>query len=211
MKTKLRKGFKNIQFFLKNLIPSKALLLALSLLIIPPVEAEESAHEHGVGRILIAFEGYDIEIELRVPGADAVGFEYAASSEEEKRAVTMAAKALRDVNRIIKLSSEAMCSAEEVEVVSGLMADEEEESSQGREHKGNAQKDEEHEGHAGVDVHAEFIAHYHFHCEQPSEVTSAEIGFFKVFPSARELEAEWITPRGQGAAKLTAKSSNLTF
>ncbi|MBD23985.1 MAG: hypothetical protein CMG46_03135 [Candidatus Marinimicrobia bacterium] len=192
--------------FSRNMFFYSALTLSPSLLIAQMVEAAEPAHEHGVGRILIASEGKDVEIELSIPGADAVGFEHTASSEDEKMAVAAAAKALRDVDRIITLSSEAMCRAEEIEVVSGLMDDEKLESNQSHEHE------HEHEHENSIEeVHSEFIAHYHFHCEQPSKMTSAEIGFFNVFPSAHELEAEWITPRGQGAAELTAKSPNLAF
>ena len=61
------------------------------------------------------------------------------------------------------------------------------------------------------EIHSEFIAHYHFHCDNLKKLIGAEIGFFTVFPSAHELEAKWITPKGQGAAELTAKSSRLSF
>ena len=61
------------------------------------------------------------------------------------------------------------------------------------------------------EIHAEFIAHYHFHCDNPKKLNGAKLGFFKTFPSAHELEVKWITPRGQGAAELTAKSPNFTF
>ena len=191
--------------------PLQTQVLSTLLLIIPlflalPAGAAEPAHEHGIARISIAVEGHEIEIEMIVAGADAVGFEHTASSDSEKQAVVKAAKVLRDVNRIITLSPEADCRAEEVEVISGLMEDRNESSNQNHDHQHKAKNKD---GHA--EVHSEFIAHYHFHCEFPSKLTQANVGFFKMFPSAHELEARWITPRGQGTSKLTATSPSLTF
>ena len=191
--------------------PLQTQVLSTLSLIIPlflalPAGATEPAHEHGVARISIAVEGHEIEIEMIVAGADAVGFEHTASSDREKQAVVKAAKVLRDVNRIITLSPEADCRVEDVEVISGLMEDRNESSNQNHDHQN---KGKNNNGHA--EVHSEFIAHYHFHCEFPSKLTQANVGFFKMFPSAHELEARWITPRGQGTSKLTATSPSLTF
>ena len=178
------------------------LTLILPLLIPTQVKAADSAHEHGVARIFIAVEGHKIEIEMIVAGADAVGFEHAASSDNEKQKVAIAASSLRDVNRLITLSPKADCRAKEVEVTSGLMEDNKENSSQKHDHH--------HKG-GHKEVHSEFIAHYHFHCEFPSKLTEAKFGFFKMFPSAHELEAKWITPQGQGTSTLTAEAPSLTF
>jgi hypothetical protein len=189
----LRKNVTNLSFIL-------ILTLAAS------AEAAEPVHEHGVGHINITVEKKDVEIELTVPGADAVGFEHAASSDKEKKAVSKADKALRNVTRIIKLSSDAECRVEEVEVSSGLLGDSKETSSSPHKHKAESKNEDK-----GIEVHAEFTAHYHFHCEYPANLRGAQVGFFSMFPSAHELEAKWITPQGQGAAELTAKSSNLIF
>jgi len=191
--------------------PLQTQVLSTLSLIIPlflalPAGATEPAHEHGVARISIAVEGHEIEIEMIVAGADAVGFEHTASSDREKQAVVKAAKVLRDVNRIVTLSPEADCRVEDVEVISGLMEDRNESSNQNHDHQN---KGKNNNGHA--EVHSEFIANYHFHCEFPSKLTQANVGFFKMFPSAHELEARWITPRGQGTSKLTATSPSLTF
>ena len=131
------------------------LSLVISLFLTLPAWAAEPAHEHGVARISIAIEGHEIEIEMIVAGADAVGFEHTASSDNEKQAVAKAAKALRDVNRIITLSPAADCRAEEIEVNSGLMEDRNESSDQSHDHQNKAKNKD---GYA--EVHSEFIAHY---------------------------------------------------
>ena len=53
-------------------------------------------NQHGHGTVNIAVEGTDLWIELEAPGADIVGFEHEASSEEDKAAVARAEKQLSD-------------------------------------------------------------------------------------------------------------------
>ena len=179
-----------------------------------PLQASERAHEHGVGTLSIAVEGNEVEIELNVPGSDVVGFEHVPTSESERQEVMKGVKTLRAVNGIINLSSEANCRVEEIEVSSGLMEDQKDDHGDSHKHKHEAKDHDDHkEGDKDneKEVHAEFIAHYHFHCDNPKKLTGADVNFFKTFPSAHELEVKWITPRGQGAAELTAKSPKFTF
>lgn len=183
---------------LRYLNGASSTLAIFLFLITLPAYSSERAHEHGVGSLSIAVEGNEVEIELIVPGSDVVGFEHLPSSESERQAVIMGAKTLRDDSRIVILSPKAGCRIEDVEISSGLM------KNQKDEHK--AEHKDEHK-----EVHAEFIAHYHFHCDHPEKLTGAKVGFFKVFPTARELEVKWITPAGQGAAELTGDSPSLKF
>ena len=141
-----------------------------------------------------------------MPGSDVVGFEHLPSSESEHQVVIAGAETLRDVNGIVNLSSEAKCQVENVEVTSGLMEDKKDKHGDGHKHKHVAKEKDDHK-----EGHAEFVAHYHFHCDNPKKLTSATLGFFRAFPSAHELKAKWITPGGQGAAELTANSPSLKF
>src|SRR3990172_13326550 len=60
-----------------------------------PARAEEAkrelgAHEHGHGTLNIAIENARVSMELEAPGMDIVGFEYAASTDDQKAAVAKA-------------------------------------------------------------------------------------------------------------------------
>ncbi|MEE2698828.1 MAG: DUF2796 domain-containing protein [Pseudomonadota bacterium] len=174
------------------------------------LDASETAHEHGVGQLYIAIEGHDVEIELTIPGSDVVGFEHRPSTEDQRKAVITGVKTLRNVNKIVNLNTVAKCHIEDVKVTSGLLEDQKDDIG----HSGNHNHKHKHETKNSVDhkeVHSEFIAHYHFHCEHPKLLSTVQLGFFKVFPSAHELEAKWITPKGQGASELTPSSPNLNF
>tara|TARA_B100002051_G_scaffold266295_1_gene293290 strand:- start:642 stop:1289 length:648 start_codon:yes stop_codon:yes gene_type:complete len=203
------------------LIPITALagFLATSL------QASERAHEHGVGQLSIAIEGNEVEIELVVPGADAVGFEHAARTDSERKAVVAATEKLKEAKRLIRLTSGAHCHLEKTEVASALLDGDKdghdhahdhkhkhEKHAKQDEHKHNEHKEhKEHDKHADGEIHSEFTAHYHFHCDHPEKLTGADVEFFKVFPSAHELVARWITSKGQGITELTAKATRLKF
>ena len=79
-------------------------------------------------------------------------------------------------------------------------------------HKEHAHdKEHSHDKEHGCE-HSEFRAHYHFECAAPEALSHVDVaGYFEAFPNARELEANTITDKGQGAAELTAANPRLTF
>lgn len=195
-------------------------MLALAVFLATSLQASEPAHEHGVGQLSIAIEGNEVEIELVVPGADAVGFEHAARTDSERKAVVAAAEKLKEAKRLIRLTSGAHCHVEKTEVASALLDSDKDEHDHAHDHKHekHAKQDEhkhnehkEHDKHPDGEIHSEFTAHYHFHCDHPEKLTGADVEFFKVFPSAHELVARWITSKGQGVTELTAKATRLKF
>jgi len=180
--------------------------------------AAEGAHEHGVGRLDIAVEGDEVELELTVPGADAVGFEHAPSTDADRHAVEEAKKKFADGPRLFLFPSAAGCRFEEAEVHAAQLDDDHDDHGEKHEHeKHEHEKHDEKDEHAHEDdegkggEHAEFRAHYHVHCENLSKLTHIDAAFFTQFPTAHELEVRWITPRGQGSAELTAKATRITF
>ena len=89
-------------------------LLMLSTVAATPILAEEArqldAHEHGVGQLNIAFEGSTIAMELHAPGADIVGFEYQAESDEDLASIDAALAVLAKPLDLFVLPDAAGCS-----------------------------------------------------------------------------------------------------
>ncbi|EET48034.1 DUF2796 domain-containing protein [Thalassobium sp. R2A62] len=89
-------------------------LLMLSTVAATPILAEETrqldAHEHGVGQLNIAFEGSTIAMELHAPGADIVGFEYQAESDEDLASIDAALAVLAKPLDLFVLPDAAGCS-----------------------------------------------------------------------------------------------------
>ena len=194
--------------------------MTLAVFLTTSLQASERPHEHGVGQLSIAIEGNEVEIELVVPGADAVGFEHAARTDSERKAIVAAAEKLKEAKRLIRLTSGAHCRVEKTEVGSALLESDKDEHDHGHDHKHekHAKQNEhkhnehkEHDKHADGEIHSEFTAYYHFHCDHPEKLTGAQVEFFKAFPSAHELVARWITAKGQGVTELTAKATRLKF
>lgn len=190
---------------------------ALFILAATGAAAEEprqlDAHEHGVGKLDIAFDGDRIAMDFHAPGADIVGFEYAATSGEDRAAIDAAVATLARPLDLFALPAAAGCS-----VVKASASLESEEGHDIEEHKDHAEhkedddheehaeeghEDEDHAGHeedhAGAASHTEFRAEYMLTCADPAHATLITFAYFNSFPNALELEVQVITDRGATA------------
>jgi hypothetical protein len=191
-----------------------ASLIALTTLISSPVFAQETrqldSHEHGVGQLDIAFYGSQVAMELHAPGADIVGFEYAAESDVDIASVDAALLVLAQPLDLFVVPDAAQCS-----VVEARAELERKDAHDGEDHEGHEEEghddhgDEDHEGHEGEyhadDDHADESGHTEFHAEyllECGDVTAlSEISFayFTAFPNALEVEVQVISDSGATA------------
>lgn len=160
--------------------------LAASALTAGPTLAEEArqldAHEHGVGQLDIAFEGQHIAMELHAPGADIVGFEYAAESAEDRAAVDAAVATLARPLDLFVLPQAAGCSV--VQASAGLESEDE--------HEDHAEE----AGHTDEPGHTEFHAEYLLTCADPAAASEISFAYFDAFPNALEVEVQVISDTG---------------
>ena len=149
---------------MKNIILLKVIilfyLLSSSFLIAHSTKKKKSlkSHEHGVGVLNIAQEGNILLFEFEIPGADIVGFEYVAESNDDKKKVENALKILSNHKNMIVLPASAECSniKNEVKVIN--------------------------EG-----KHSEFIANYKLACNQLDSLKRVYIKYFKNFELSKKL------------------------
>ena len=177
-------------------------LLTLTALIAAPSFAEEvrqaESHEHGVGQLDIAFEGTTIAMELHAPGADIVGFEYAATSEEDHDAIDAAVVVLSKPLDLFGLPAVAGC-----KVISASAELEGDEGHHDEHHDDD--KEEDHADHSDDDEgegHAEFHAEYVFECSNLSAVTEIKFPYFEAFPNAKEIELQVVSEKGASAFEI---------
>lgn len=181
---------------------------ALVVLLANAATAEESrqldSHEHGVGQLDIAFDGGQIAMVLHAPGADIVGFEYAAESGEDRAKVDAAVASLARPLDLFSLPAAAGCNVVQASAsLESETAEEEhghedheaheEEAHDHVEHAEDVHKDEEHAEEAG---HTEFHAEYLLNCADPAQATLITFAYFDTFPNAQELEVQVISDRG---------------
>lgn len=198
------------------------LLLAVNA---APALAEDTrqldAHEHGVGALNIAIDGTTIAMEFHAPGADIVGFEYAAESEADRAAVDAAVATLARPLDLFVLPAAAACSV--------TQASAELESEQAHDdhdhHDHDAHKDhDDHAEHSGHEDHAEhsdhaehaeeaghseFHAEYTLTCADPTALTEISFAYFDTFENARELEVQVIAGSGAQAFEVERDAPKL--
>ena len=164
------------------------------------VLAEESRqvdkHEHGVGELNIAIDGSLAEFEFMLPGADIVGFEYEAKSDEDLAKIENALLVLENYENLFALTKNSKCVLADLDYhLSGEEHDE---------HADEEHADEEHEEHADEESHTEFYAKYSFKCDNIKQLDKVEFSYFKTFPNSSELEVQFVSDIGSNAFEVEA-------
>ncbi|SNS93317.1 DUF2796 domain-containing protein [Tropicimonas sediminicola] len=179
------------------------LLIAGALICAAPTaiaqQRQLDAHEHGAGTLDLARSGNILEFELRAPGADIVGFEHAATSEEDKMAVAAAIEMLSKPETILALSDAAGCEPQEATAILVAMSDEHEDEAGMLEHDEHDEHDDHEEAAAG---HTEFHAHAIYTCSNPEALDRIDLPYFGHFPNARELEVQAVSDKGGFGAEV---------
>jgi hypothetical protein len=178
--------------------------IAILASISTPVALAQSAHVHGEGRVNIAIEGDRLFLQLESPGADIVGFEHAAHSEQEKNAVAKALAQLGDPLQVMRFDPAAEC---EVQQASARIEGSEKHKGH-EEHEGHEGHDD-HKEHGGNETHGSFVAEYEFACDDIDALRFIEFLYFDLFANAQSLEIVLIDDSGQRRLEITRGSPEL--
>ena len=182
------------------------LAVAATALAVPAIAQdtrEMDAHVHGVSTVEIAVEHGKVEIKIISPGMDIVGFEYEASSAEDKDAVESAIRTMLSPENIVLLPEAAECRLTEVLVqLHGGDLDHDD---------ADAHTDDDHDEPAEAGRHSAFHVSYAFACEHELELTTITFPFFDQFESAQEIEAQYLTEAGSGQAEVGRSAPELTL
>lgn len=199
-------------------------------------QRELNAHEHGVGELNIAIDGATVGIELHAPGADIVGFEYAAETAEDRAAIDDAVAVLAKPMALFVLPDAAACSV--VQASAGLELEDthhDHEDHAEHDHEEHAEHDEhdhkehaehdahdkhdheehaehdahDHDDHADEASHSEFHAAYTLNCAAPEAITAIDFVYFDTFENARELEVQIVSGSGAQAFEVTRDAPRL--
>jgi hypothetical protein len=158
------------------------------------------AHEHGVGQLDIAFDGQQVAMELHAPGADIVGFEYAAETAEDRAAVDAAVASLAGPLSLFVLPEGAGCSV--VQAAAELESEDDHDDHDEAGHEDHDEADHDNHDEAGHDDHENEAGHTEFHaeylltCADPSAITEITFAYFDSFPNALEVEVQIISDTG---------------
>ena len=212
--------------------PLIPLLLTTSLTL--PVWAQQTAHVHGIAELNLAIDGDELEIEFVSPADSIVGFEYAPSTDAERKAVADAIAKLRNPENLFDIPASAGCKLHEVEVERHAEGDHDDHDDHKDEHDHDDHDDhkDEHDhddhddhkdkhehddhddhkdehnhddhGHDEAKTHSEFHAHYHFDCANPG-IETIGLRLFETWPEIETVRVQALTPAGQTGGNIEAK------
>ena len=197
----------------------KTLTYIIFFIIASPVFSEDArqlnAHEHGIGALNIAIEAPLVVMEFHAPGADIVGFEYAAKSDADLAAISAALKTLEAPLDLFVLPKAARCAVQSVQVELESDADHgaNEEDHQGHDdehdHKHEDHNDHDEEKHAASSGHTEFHAEYSLICSNIEALTQIDFAYFEVFPNSKQVALQLISQSGARAFDIKSGAPRL--
>lgn len=143
---------------------------------------EHGAHEHGAATLAVAVGTEGLEIMLESPAANIVGFEHAATTDEDKQKLADAVKKLEAGAELFSVNTEAGCTLKSAEVISALL--------------GNTAE-------TAGEAHNDMDVTWSFACTQPAELKEVAVKLFAAFPDGfQHIKAEWVTEKGASALEL---------
>lgn len=143
---------------------------------------EHGAHEHGAATLAVAVGTAGLEIMLESPAANIVGFEHAATTDEDKQKLADAVKKLEAGAELFSVNTEAGCTLKSAEVISALL--------------GNTAE-------TAGEAHNDMDVTWSFACTQPAELKEVAVKLFTAFPDGfQHIKAEWVTEKGASALEL---------
>jgi len=176
------------------------LMVALSFTMPVHAVAEHEAHVHGTAELALAMEGNGLELMLRSPAINLVGFEHRATTPEQLQAVARTEMVLGNPDAMFILEG-GNCALEAAEVdVSEVIRS-----------RGN-QASSDHDSHEMYEketAHINITAHYRYTCIDVSDLKSLRLRSGKMPFSVEEIRVMWVSDRGQGAAVLDAKTQQI--
>ncbi len=159
--------------------------------------ASLDAHAHGAAHLDAVLEGRTLELALRSPAANLLGFEHAPRSAEEKARVSVARAQLQQPAALFGLG-ETGCAMTEQKLESPLF----EAASHSHAHRHGQDNDQ----------HSDIHAHYRFDCAGPDALQRLDLSaLFRQFPAIETIQVQLIGPNGQRGVELSAGEPRLNF
>lgn len=207
---------------MKHPLPLLAILATMPAATSSAETRQLDAHEHGVAALNIAIEAQTVAMALIAPGADIVGFEYTAESDEDRATITSAIETLSAPLELFALPEAAGCTVLEARATLAGAGGHDEHEDEGHDqhveqdehddqhHDEHADQDEHGDEHA-EDNHNEFHGDYTLSCDNPDALNSITFAYFDAFPNAQEVDVQIIAASGAVAFEVVRDSPELTL
>jgi len=159
------------------------------------------AHEHGVAELDVAFESERLDLELRSPAINLLGFEHAPAGEPDERRIAAVSGDLQQPQRLFGIPAQAGCAVSEQEIDSSLLGS----NHAGYKREGTSRA-------ADDNGHSDILARYRLLCTEPTKLTQLDLSaLFAGYPGLERVRVQLIGPGGQRAAELGLRAATLEF
>jgi len=174
------------------------LIAALSVTFaLAPAMAHE-AHTHGIGKLDVAIEGATLSLHLDTPLANLVGFEHAARSDKDKKALRQMVAALNNAEALFVTTPAAECHVISTKLKSSVLDEMEAKST--RKKTGQPKN-----------AHADMDADYAFNCTHPEQLNDIDVKLFSTFGRFHQIDVQVVTPKRQSSRKLLPNRSRISW
>ncbi|MFT7430471.1 MAG: hypothetical protein ACI971_000923 [Colwellia sp.] len=153
---------------------------------------EHNSHVHGLAEMTIVIENDRLEIEIKSPAMNLVGFEHKASTQKHIAAVNKAELLLSNAKEIFSFTG-GHC-----KLINKSLDLSHIKKNHHHLEKEDVKSINKH------DNHSEAMAHYYYHCEKTSGLSAITVTLFDLFPSLQKVYVMWATENQQGAITLSA-------
>ena len=174
-------------------------------------------HEHGTAKLSLATTEKGFEIILDTPAVNVFGFEYVASTDEQKQQLKIGKDKLSAGGDLFVANTEAGCSLQTVELNSLLLKDDKADSESNSVHSADHADSDNHSDHQTEQTdsdnhgdhdhpadHADVDGNWSFSCENLDKLTEVKVNLFSQFPDGfKRLDVEWLTEAGASAKTIT--------
>ncbi|MBW4934550.1 ZrgA family zinc uptake protein [Marinobacter sp. F4206] len=171
---------------------------SLSLLIAPLIATgatfaaeNPGSHQHGHAELQLAISGQQVELLLRSPAHNLLGFEHRARTPEQQQRVDSVALWLNETPLIN--TPAASCTLETADLQSGITG---------------TIEDHQHGDHG---QHADFEVIQVLNCPDLGNSDILSTPLIERFPGLEYLEIAWIGPSGQGAVRLAQDENRFSL
>ena len=169
------------------------------------------AHEHGHARLQMAVEENRIDLMLNSPAYNLAGFEHGARTEAEKDRLADINRWLETTPLVNTAAADCRVTASAVELGGG------EENHSGDTHHDHGHDEHDHhedehhdEEHHGETTHREYDVSQQLECNHLDADLAFTSALMERFEGMKELTVEWVSPSGQGSARLTPSNRAFT-
>ncbi len=168
--------------------------IVFALVTVPGLTWAESAHQHGVADLNIAWSGQEVVIELHSPADNILGFEHQPKTDAQQRQLVTSLSQLKQSDTLFGFPNAANCVLKTATIDNPFAMT-------------NSTELEHHD-----EEHSDISASYLYQCQQSQQFTSLDVqGLFKHFPRVETLKVQWVSEQGQSATKLTQEDTYIDF